>query len=163
MTTFLRALRDDCRGAALLEYSVLIGFIAGAVVVTLVGVGLVVGVVGLLGLLFFSSAAFAVVGSAMTVIFHHRAVTQHRHFLVSVLLPYGFVMLIGVGLFLLVERVTTGDTRGGALVVPLIVVAIGTGFLLEDTGAFEGEGVFVPLVAIAAGVGLILGARPSRR
>jgi len=59
-----------------------------------------VGIVGLLGLLFFSSAAFAVVGNAMAVIFRHRAVTQHRHFLVSVLLPYVFVMLIGVGLLL---------------------------------------------------------------
>jgi hypothetical protein len=73
------------------------------------------------------------------------------------------IVLIGAGVFLLVERVTTGDTRGGALVVPLVVVAIGTGFLLEDAGAFDGEGVFVPLVAIATGVGLILGARPSRR
>jgi membrane protein len=60
-----------------------------------------VGVVGLVGLLFFSSAAFAVAGNAMAVIFRHRTVTQHRHFLVSVLLPYGFVMLIGVGLFLI--------------------------------------------------------------
>ena len=59
-----------------------------------------VGIVGLLALLFFSSAAFAVVESAMAVIFRHRAVTQHRHFLVSVLLPYVFVMLIGVGLLL---------------------------------------------------------------
>jgi len=60
-----------------------------------------VGIVGLLALLFFSSAAFAVLESAMAVIFGHRAVTQHRHFLVSVLLPYVFVTLIGVGLLLI--------------------------------------------------------------
>jgi membrane protein len=60
-----------------------------------------VGIAGLVGLLFFSSAAFAVAGNAMAVIFRHRTVTQHRHFLVSVLLPYGFVLLIGVGLFLI--------------------------------------------------------------
>ena len=60
-----------------------------------------VGIVGLVGLLFFSAAAFAVAGNAMAVIFRHRTVTQHRHFLVSVLLPYGFVLLIGVGLFLI--------------------------------------------------------------
>ena len=60
-----------------------------------------VGIVGLLALLFFSSAAFAVVESAMAVIFRHRAVTQHRPPLVSVLLPYVFMMLIGVGVLLI--------------------------------------------------------------
>jgi membrane protein len=60
-----------------------------------------VGIVGLLALVFFSSTAFTVIESAMAVIFHHRTVTQHRHFLVSVLLPYLFMMLIGVGLLLI--------------------------------------------------------------
>ena len=61
----------------------------------------VVGIVGLLALIFFSSTAFTVIESAMATIFHHRTVTQHRHFLVSVLLPYVFMMLIGVGLLLI--------------------------------------------------------------
>jgi YihY family inner membrane protein len=61
----------------------------------------VVGVVGLLALIFFSSTAFTVIEQAMAAIFHHRMVTQHRHFLVSVLLPYLFMMLIGVGLLLI--------------------------------------------------------------
>jgi membrane protein len=61
----------------------------------------VVGIVGLLALVFFSSTAFTVIESAMAIIFHHRTVTQHRHFLVSVLLPYLFMMLIGVGLLLI--------------------------------------------------------------
>jgi membrane protein len=59
-----------------------------------------VGIVGLLGVLFFSSAAFAVLESAMAVIFRHRAVTQQRRVLVSALIPYVFVLLIGVGLLL---------------------------------------------------------------
>ena len=60
-----------------------------------------VGIVGLVALVFFSSAAFAVTESAVAVIFHHRARTRHRHFLVSVLLPYMFMMLIGAGLLLI--------------------------------------------------------------
>ena len=61
----------------------------------------VVGIAGLLALIFFSSTAFTVIESAMAIIFYHRTVKQHRHFLVSVLLPYLFMMLIGVGLLLI--------------------------------------------------------------
>jgi membrane protein len=61
----------------------------------------VVGVVGLGALVFFSSTAFTVIESAMAIIFHHRTVTQHRHVLVSVLLPYLFMMLIGAALLLI--------------------------------------------------------------
>jgi len=61
----------------------------------------VVGSVGLLVLVFFSSTAFTVIESAMAIIFHHRTVTQHRHFLVSALLPYLFMILIGAGLLLI--------------------------------------------------------------
>ena len=61
----------------------------------------VVGIIGLLALVFFSSTAFTVMESVMGVVFHHRAITQHRHFLVSVLLPYLFMVLIGVGLLLI--------------------------------------------------------------
>jgi len=61
----------------------------------------VVGIVGLLALVLFSSTAFTVIEHAMAIIFSHRTRTQHRHFLVSVLLPYLFMMLIGAGLLLI--------------------------------------------------------------
>jgi membrane protein len=61
----------------------------------------VVGIVGLLVLVFFSSTAFTVIERSMAIIFHHRSAAQHRHFLVSVLLPYLFMMLIGAGLLLI--------------------------------------------------------------
>ena len=51
-------------------------------------------------LLFFSSLAFTVLESAMSVIFHHRVAIRRRHFLVSALIPYGFVLFLGVGLLL---------------------------------------------------------------
>lgn len=61
----------------------------------------VVGIVGLLALLLFSSTAFTVIESAMAIIFQHRAVTHRRRFLVSVLLPYVFVVLVGLGILLI--------------------------------------------------------------
>lgn len=57
-----------------------------------------VGAVLLATMLFFSSLAFSVLEKAMAVIFAHRAETQQRHFLTSALLPYCFVVLLGVAL-----------------------------------------------------------------
>jgi YihY family inner membrane protein len=59
------------------------------------------GVVGwvLLGtMLFFSSLAFTVLENAMSVIFHHRVAIKRRHFLVSALIPYGYILCLGLGL-----------------------------------------------------------------
>ena len=51
-------------------------------------------------MLFFSSLAFTVLESAMSVIFLHRAVVRRRHFLVSALLPYLYILSLGVGMLL---------------------------------------------------------------
>jgi len=51
-------------------------------------------------LLFFSSLAFSVLESAMSVIFHHRHAVRRRHLVVSALIPYGFVLFLGIGLLL---------------------------------------------------------------
>ena len=59
----------------------------------------------LLSMLFFSSLAFSVLESAMSVIFHHRVATHRRHFMVSALLPYVYILCLGLGL-LLVTLVT---------------------------------------------------------
>jgi YihY family inner membrane protein len=52
-------------------------------------------------MLFFSAMAFTVLENAMSVIFIHRVAIRRRRFLVSALLPYAFVLLLGVGLFFL--------------------------------------------------------------
>ena len=52
----------------------------------------------LLTMIFFSSLAFSVLEKAMSVIFLHRFAVRHRHFLVSALLPYCYILLLGVGL-----------------------------------------------------------------
>ncbi len=59
------------------------------------------GVIGwvLLGtMLFFSSLAFTVLENAMSVIFRHRVEIRRRHFMVSAVIPYGYILCLGLGL-----------------------------------------------------------------
>ncbi|MES2151181.1 MAG: YihY/virulence factor BrkB family protein [Pseudomonadota bacterium] len=51
-------------------------------------------------MLFFSSLAFAVLEKAMSVIFYHRVAVRRRHFLVSALLPYCYIVALGMGALL---------------------------------------------------------------
>jgi YihY family inner membrane protein len=51
-------------------------------------------------MLFFSSLAFTVLENAMSVVFLHRVAIRRRHFLVSAVLPYGYILSLGVGLLL---------------------------------------------------------------
>lgn len=59
-----------------------------------------VGIFGILFMLFFSSMAFTVLESAMAVIFSHRVRKLRRHFLISAIIPYAYIFLLGFGLFL---------------------------------------------------------------
>jgi membrane protein len=58
----------------------------------------VVGTFLLITMIFFSSLAFAVLEKAMAVIFFHRVSARRRHFLVSAIMPYLFIMFLGTGL-----------------------------------------------------------------
>jgi YihY family inner membrane protein len=60
----------------------------------------VMGWVLLASMLFFSSLAFSVLESAMSVIFHHRHRLRRRHFLMSALIPYVYILCLSVGLLL---------------------------------------------------------------
>ena len=55
-----------------------------------------IGTVGILILLFFSSIAFTVLENAISVIFH-RVRAVRRHFLISSIIPYLFILLITLG------------------------------------------------------------------
>jgi len=59
-----------------------------------------VGIIGILAMLFFSSMAFGVLQSALSVIFVHRVRTQRRNFLVSAVIPYAYVLSIGLAIVL---------------------------------------------------------------
>lgn len=60
----------------------------------------VIGWVLLASMLFFSSLAFTVLENAMSVIFHHRVAIRRRHFMVSALIPYAYILSLGIGLLL---------------------------------------------------------------
>jgi len=59
-----------------------------------------VGAFVFLAMLFFSSVAFSVLESAMSVIFSHRFRSPRRHFLLSAIIPYVYILLIGIGILL---------------------------------------------------------------
>jgi YihY family inner membrane protein len=48
-------------------------------------------------LVFFSSLAFTVLENAMSIIFHHRVQVRRRHFLVSAILPYCYILFLAAG------------------------------------------------------------------
>lgn len=58
----------------------------------------VIGWLLLVTMLFFSSLAFTVLENAMSVIFHHRVAIRRRHFLVSAVMPYLYILSLGFGL-----------------------------------------------------------------
>lgn len=51
-------------------------------------------------MLFFSSLAFTVLENAMSVIFVHRVAVRRRHFLVSAVLPYCYIVALGFGIMI---------------------------------------------------------------
>jgi YihY family inner membrane protein len=60
----------------------------------------VVGIIGFLVMLFFSSIAFTVLENAMSVIFFHRVRIHRRHFFISAIIPYIYIFLMGLGILL---------------------------------------------------------------
>ncbi|HLX27925.1 MAG TPA: YihY/virulence factor BrkB family protein [Casimicrobiaceae bacterium] len=64
-------------------------------------------------LIFFSSLAFSVLETAMSVIFYHRVLKRRRPFMISVLIPYLYILLLGVGL--LVVTLMAGALQSLAL------------------------------------------------
>jgi YihY family inner membrane protein len=60
----------------------------------------VIGWLLLATMVFFSGLAFTVLENAMSVIFFHRVQERKRRFIVSVLLPYCYVLSLGVGVLL---------------------------------------------------------------
>ena len=52
-------------------------------------------------MLFFSTLAFTVLENAMSVIFFHRVAVRRRHFLMSAVMPYLFILSLAVGLLII--------------------------------------------------------------
>jgi membrane protein len=60
----------------------------------------VIGGVLLVTMVFSSALAFTVLENAMSVIFYHRVAIRRRRFIVSALMPYCFILFLGVGLLI---------------------------------------------------------------
>lgn len=70
----------------------------------------VVGIIGFIVMLFFSSVAFSMLENAMSVIFFQHARIQHRNFLMSAIIPYAYIFVIGLGIVLVSFIVGAIDT-----------------------------------------------------
>ena len=60
----------------------------------------VVGVIGFIGMLFFSSTAFSTLENAMSVIFFQRVIIQRRNLFISAIIPYVYIFAMGIGIVL---------------------------------------------------------------
>jgi membrane protein len=59
-----------------------------------------IGFIGFTGLLFFSSMAFSMLQSAMSVIFSRGARGARRNYLLSAIIPYAYIVVLGFGIVL---------------------------------------------------------------
>jgi YihY family inner membrane protein len=74
----------------------------------------VIGIIGFLCMLFFSSIAFTVLENAISVIFFHHVSNQRRRFFVSALIPYVYILALALGIVLVsvvVGAVETLESR----------------------------------------------------
>jgi membrane protein len=91
----------------------------------------VIGGILLASMLFFSALAFTVLENAMSVIFVHRVAIRRRHFLVSALLPYVFIVFLGIGL--LAATIVSGRL---AVLATREVAVLGTAHSLESVSNY---------------------------
>jgi YihY family inner membrane protein len=108
----------------------------------------VLGWLGGVSLLFFSSVAFSVLESAMAVIFHHRAV-QKRHFLLSAVLPYLFITAMGAGILLV-------SVLGSALALLRRETVLGAAAPVEGSGLLLWLGGAFGLVLLLTSIYLVM-------
>jgi YihY family inner membrane protein len=86
-----------------------------------------IGGVLLVSMIVFSALAFTVLENAMSVIFFHRVSIRRRRFIVSALMPYVFIVFLGIGL--LVVTVASGKL---AVLATHNVTLLGVPRSLED-------------------------------
>jgi len=60
-----------------------------------------IGLVLLIILLFFSSMTFTVLENTMSIIFYHRVKIRRRHFLISAIIPYCYIIVLGLGMLVI--------------------------------------------------------------
>jgi YihY family inner membrane protein len=74
----------------------------------------VVGGIGFIAMLFFSSTAFSMLENAMSVIFYQQVRIQRRNFFLSAIIPYIYILLMGMGIIMvsfIVGAIETLESR----------------------------------------------------
>jgi membrane protein len=88
----------------------------------------VIGVIGFIVMLFFSSIAFTVLENAMSVIFYHHVLKERRRFIISALIPFMYIFALTLGILLvslIVGAAETLESRGVSYAgTPRIVLSI---------------------------------------
>jgi membrane protein len=97
----------------------------------------------LVAMLFFSSLAFGVLESAMSIIFEHRVKTKRRPLWVSLLLPYIYILLLGLGFLVMTVIASLLQTMSDGQ-----LILLGRGWSLGR--------ISVVLLYLAGFVGLVL-------
>ena len=109
-------------------------------------------VVSVLALLFFSSIAFRMLEQAVGAIFHTSSEGLHRHFLVSAILPFSFMLLLMAALFFMTLVTSTLAALSDAA-----VSVLGVQISLErDTNILLRVAAWVGLVLLFAGIYRVL-------
>lgn len=78
----------------------------------------VVGFIGFIGMLFFSSTAFSMLENALSVIFFQPVRVKRRSFIMSAVIPYAYIIAMGLGIILvsvIVGALETLENRNLAL------------------------------------------------
>ncbi len=97
----------------------------------------VIGIVGMVLMLFFSTLAFTVLENAMSLIFFHRKHKQGRRLLISMVMPYLFILLLTAGF--------------------LVVSLMASWLHAHSTGSLELLGMDIDMSATTASVLYIVG------
>lgn len=79
-----------------------------------------VGGIAVAVMLFFSSIAFTVLESAMAVIFYHRTAARRRHPVVSAVIPYCYMLVLGLALLAATVLGGALQSPGASRLLPLV-------------------------------------------
>lgn len=98
-------------------------------------------------MLVFSSLAFTVLESAMSVIFMHRLAVQKRHLLVSAMIPFGYILFLGLAMVVGTLIQASLDAIGQES-----IVVLGYEWSLGGVSAFllYAIGVLIEIILIAS-------------
>lgn len=72
------------------------------------------------------------------------------------------LIVLVIGVWLLLDRLAFEGRRDGGFVWPLLLIAVGGVFLLQDLHAIDADVTLWPVILIAIGLGIVLAAVPSR-